>query len=239
MPLYLSQKHGVNPAIPKCFVCGKDKNMIILAGRMRGDKEAPKNAVWDEEPCAECKAQIDKGFCALIETKDGESHGKKTINIREGDNPYRTGRIHFASKEALAFLYNKPYEEISGVAFVEKSEMAQLTVHLMRYKDQCNLRGALIHIDSQISNIDIETAFGNYNEHNFLKHLFSEEGYKLSYKEEEWVVVYEDSVKACVFYCPEKLDHVSLEEGSGLVEKLIELNKLAAKVYEATEKKTT
>ena len=54
----LSEKHGVNPAIPLCFFCLKPKNEIIIAGKMRGeysDREAPQHAVWDMRPCDECK----------------------------------------------------------------------------------------------------------------------------------------------------------------------------------------
>ena len=40
----LSPKHGVNPAVPLCFLCGQAKNEIVLAGRLPGDVEAPRAA---------------------------------------------------------------------------------------------------------------------------------------------------------------------------------------------------
>ena len=33
----LSDKHGVNPAIPKCFICGESKNEILLFGKLKGN----------------------------------------------------------------------------------------------------------------------------------------------------------------------------------------------------------
>jgi hypothetical protein len=53
--IILSDKYGVNPAIPVCYYCGKEKNMLILAGRLKGDAEAPQKAVWDMEPCDACQ----------------------------------------------------------------------------------------------------------------------------------------------------------------------------------------
>lgn len=77
----LSNKHGVNPAVPKCFFCQKDKNEIILAGRLPGDAEAPRGAVWDMAPCDECQNYMRQGVIC-ISVKDGETDQK---------NPYRTG----------------------------------------------------------------------------------------------------------------------------------------------------
>ena len=41
----LSKKYRVNPAIPKCFYCGEDKNLLFLVGRLPGDVEAPRGMV--------------------------------------------------------------------------------------------------------------------------------------------------------------------------------------------------
>lgn len=76
----LSKNHGVNPTIPKCFVCGEDKNEIILMGRLKDDAEAPKNICFDNEPCDKCKGYMKKGII-MISVRDGENT----------DNPYRTG----------------------------------------------------------------------------------------------------------------------------------------------------
>lgn len=61
----LSPKHGLNPTIPICFFCGEKKNEIALLGHLKGDAEAPRNAILDMEPCDKCKAFMDKGYTML------------------------------------------------------------------------------------------------------------------------------------------------------------------------------
>ena len=65
----ISPKYGVNPTIPVCFWCGKQKNEIALMGRMEGDIEAPKNMVLDYEPCEECQNHMAMGV-AILEASD-------------------------------------------------------------------------------------------------------------------------------------------------------------------------
>lgn len=86
----LSDKHGVNPTIPKCFFCGNDKSEVLLMGKLKGDVEAPHNAVFDKEPCVQCLDLMTKGVIC-ISVKDGES----------GDNPYRTGGWVVVSEEGI------------------------------------------------------------------------------------------------------------------------------------------
>lgn len=91
----LSPKHGVNPTIPHCFLCGEAKNEIILAGHLKGDAEAPKNMVWDKEPCDKCKEHMEMGII-LISVRNGES----------GENPYRTGGWIVLKEEAFRRIFN-------------------------------------------------------------------------------------------------------------------------------------
>lgn len=60
----LSKKHGVNPTIPICFWCGKEKNEIAMLGKLPGDMEAPRS-MWipgDYDPCEECEQNWNKGI---------------------------------------------------------------------------------------------------------------------------------------------------------------------------------
>lgn len=89
-----SPNHGVNPAIPLCFFCGKEKNEIILCGRIgMGDVEAPQKAVWDQVPCDKCAELMKKGVI-LIVVRDGES----------GNNPHRTGQQFVLTDDAIRRL---------------------------------------------------------------------------------------------------------------------------------------
>jgi hypothetical protein len=96
----LSPKHGVNPCIPACFFCGKDKNILLLMGRINeADDEAPKNTVFDQEPCNDCAELLEQGFM-LIVVENG---------TREDDNnPPRTGQQVVVKQEAAERLFDTP-----------------------------------------------------------------------------------------------------------------------------------
>lgn len=96
--MLLSKKHGLNPTIPKCFFCGEDKNEIILAGKLKGDIEAPKNVAWDKNPCEKCQEHMKQGVI-MISVQEGE----------EGeDNPYRTGGWCVVKDKALENFISPP-----------------------------------------------------------------------------------------------------------------------------------
>lgn len=96
----LSEKHGVDPAIPLCYFCHEPKNEVILAGRLRNDREAPRNTVWNMEPCDKCKEYMAKGIL-LISIRDGE----KQPEPGEVPNPYRTGGWLVVKEEAVERLF--------------------------------------------------------------------------------------------------------------------------------------
>lgn len=85
----ISPKHGVNPSMGVCFYCGEDDGTIIQPGRLEGDAEAPRRAVWTKEPCPKCKGWMAQGIM-LIEATGPES-----------DNPNRTGRLWVVKQEAV------------------------------------------------------------------------------------------------------------------------------------------
>lgn len=100
----ISPNHGLNPTIPVCFWCGKEKNEIALLGRIRektknrfganvtkrgSDIEAPRRMVIDYEPCDDCKRMWDSGI-AVIEAQDCPVQaGQPEIQ----KNVYPTGRL--------------------------------------------------------------------------------------------------------------------------------------------------
>ena len=66
----LSKKYGVNPTIPICFWCGREKNEIALLGhigdgRKGEDIEAPKNMLLDYDPCDTCKGNMALGVTVM------------------------------------------------------------------------------------------------------------------------------------------------------------------------------
>lgn len=111
----ISEKHGLNPTVPVCFFCLKEKNEVLLLGRLRGDLEAPHKAVFDYEPCDECAGFMDKGI--ILISVDPE----KTLSDK--DNPYRTGGWCVVKSEAIS-RWPLPEQSIVNilkkrVAFIE------------------------------------------------------------------------------------------------------------------------
>ena len=85
----LHKEFGLNPTITKCFLCGEDKNEIILLGAAYKGR-APMHMCLDTTPCDKCQGHMKQGII-LISVKDGES----------GDNPYRTGGWCVVKEEAM------------------------------------------------------------------------------------------------------------------------------------------
>ena len=65
----LSPKHGVNPALMACPLCGKDTG-VALHGRLPGDAEAPRH-VFDRDPCESCRRWMERGI-VLVEARVGD-----------------------------------------------------------------------------------------------------------------------------------------------------------------------
>ena len=76
---------GVNPSLMLCFYCGEASGVALL-GANRG-KEAPRQGVYDREPCHTCKELMGQGVML--------------ISVRDDDDSYRTGHLCVVRDEAL------------------------------------------------------------------------------------------------------------------------------------------
>ena len=99
----VSEKHGVNPTIPICAFCGKEKNEIVLLGRLPGDAEAPRTAIVNYEPCDECKAQWAQGVAIIEVSRFPFTDGQPPIS----NGAYPTGRVAVVREEALNGNFKK------------------------------------------------------------------------------------------------------------------------------------
>lgn len=61
----LSPKHGVNPSVMHCFICGKETGVALL-GKLKDDAEAPHDISNPNEICDDCKKQIEAGNKFLV-----------------------------------------------------------------------------------------------------------------------------------------------------------------------------
>ena len=105
MSIKLSPKYGLNPTIPLCFWCGKEKNEIALMGRMskkkttrtawgtdtttveESDIEAPRNAILDYEPCDACKEHMSRGITLLATSTTPVLENMPPVGKDEHGNP--------------------------------------------------------------------------------------------------------------------------------------------------------
>ena len=104
----LSPKYGVNPMIPCCFYCGREKNEIALLGKIGSkgqDIEAPKHAVIDYEPCDECKSMMENGI-ALIGVTDIEPDDHRPM-IDAKNHLYPTGCFVIMTDNGVKQIFDK------------------------------------------------------------------------------------------------------------------------------------
>jgi len=114
MNIRLSPKYGLNPSMSMCFLCGGEKNEIILPGLLKDDREAPKQAIWNKEPCEKCKSILDVGVM-FIEVRDDES----------GNEPFRTGKIVGIREEAV-FRMVPGYNLKERICYIEESTLKKM-----------------------------------------------------------------------------------------------------------------
>ena len=102
----LSPEHGVNPTIPVCFWCGKDKNEIALMGKIdKNDSEAPRRLIMNYEPCDACKELFSKGIQVIGASAEPVIPSMFPI-INDGNvKLYPTGTMFVGSEDwAIRFL---------------------------------------------------------------------------------------------------------------------------------------
>ena len=98
----ISPKYGVNPTIPVCFWCGKQKNEIALMGHMKDDIEAPKNMVLDYVPCEECQNHMAMGVAILEASDHPNTEGQPPMQ----KGVYPTSRFVVVTTECADRVFN-------------------------------------------------------------------------------------------------------------------------------------
>ena len=128
----LSKEHGVNPTIPICFWCGREKNEVALLGKLPNDEEAPRS-MWifgDYEPCEECRKTREQGV-DLIEATLVPALNEKQPPIMENENGgiYPTGRHIVFKDHVIREIIEADKADIlceKRMGFVDPETMEQL-----------------------------------------------------------------------------------------------------------------
>lgn len=103
--LIISNKHGINPSLEVCYVCGKDVG-VILFGALKGDVEAPRRACLNKEPCAECKNWMGQGvICISVDP----------VKSTDKEDPWRSGGWVVLKDEAVTRWLGHNEELLSDV----------------------------------------------------------------------------------------------------------------------------
>jgi len=104
MALRLHKEHGLNPTMPVCIVCGKEKGEIVLLGAAYKE-QAPMHMLFDPEPCDACrKKYLEKGKGVLL----AEAESDKRL----------TGRCWVIKEAAFKKIFNVPLPP-KRIAFAE------------------------------------------------------------------------------------------------------------------------
>lgn len=115
MSLTLSAKHGLNPSVETCAICGKDMSVVCFGAHYKDENgkhtEAP-HKICMGHYCEDCQKVIDNGGIFFIEVLDGQS----------GNNPYRTGRLCAVKEEAVKRMFHG----YAKVNYMEQSLFTQV-----------------------------------------------------------------------------------------------------------------
>lgn len=101
----MSEKSHVSLEAHVCPVCGDEHETgsILLDKRMQQSLE--RVTVTGASLCAECKAQADKGYIAMVEidkNKSGVSAGQDTMSVRSA---YRTGNVAWMQRDVAEKIF--------------------------------------------------------------------------------------------------------------------------------------
>lgn len=136
----ISPKHGVNPTIPVCFFCGKEKQELALLGKLKGDVEAPMNMVLDYEPCEHCKRLFEKGVL-VIGVSDTAPDGRPPIQKKGKTNLYPTGAYIVATKDFITRVFEDEIAENLLKAGKCLMDYRELETIQKRYEAVCKEAG--------------------------------------------------------------------------------------------------
>ena len=113
----LHKEYGLNPTMPVCFFCGKEKGEIAFLGD-RYDGEAPKHMCIDYEPCENCKAIMAKGVTVIEVSYESKDCRPPISKGDDGHLIYPTGRWLVATEQIRNLLSIK--EDVKSLSVTKE-----------------------------------------------------------------------------------------------------------------------
>jgi hypothetical protein len=144
----LSNKHGVNPSVCRCWYCGEESGALILAGMIKGDEKMPMSGVFDMEPCDKCKGYMERGIILLGVKDDAEldkmeaarkdwlqkyghlSNEKKPYPGHFVPNPHRSGGWWLVSEDYIRRVFDRGADRVCEHRFAFIAQEAADTLGL-------------------------------------------------------------------------------------------------------------
>jgi len=123
--LRLHPAYGLNPTIPMCFWCGKDKNELVMLGAAY-KAEAPRSMIMDYIPCEECETKMNQGI-TLVECTHRQDKFPEIIS-----GAYPTGRWCVVTEDYASRVF-QPEAVLKSVlkhrkAFIEPDVMERMGI---------------------------------------------------------------------------------------------------------------
>lgn len=117
--IVLSEKHGVNPSITICLLCGKDIG-IALFGKLKNDEEAPKKCCIGEL-CDDCKKDLEKyKEIIFLEIDDNMYTGNRYLIPEYCINP---NVLNDLDGERIVYVSKKTFDDIEqNIKELEKEQ---------------------------------------------------------------------------------------------------------------------
>lgn len=130
MNIRVSPKYGLNPTLPICFWCGKERGDIALLGhigdgRKHEDFEAPYHAVIDFEPCNECQGHMSMGFTLMEATSKPNQYS----SVPYQNGVYPTGRYAVVDPKAIHRIFGDASAQRGGKAFLDAQVFQEMLMN--------------------------------------------------------------------------------------------------------------
>lgn len=117
----ISPKHGLNPTVPVCLYCGKDKDEVAICGKInKQDDQMPMRCVIDALPCDECRKLWSAGVVLIRVSKTKKG---RMVPVKSPDGKstfYLDGSTMLITEEGAQRLFKSPMKKGDPVYLDDK-----------------------------------------------------------------------------------------------------------------------